>query len=80
MLARKKRTTKVALVKATKHKANQATDEVRLGNRNHGLAGSQRGNSDNKTAQTLLSLLKTYQPRKEIRAPVKRLTFSLQKH
>ena len=31
-------------------------------------------------AQTLLSLLKTYQPRKEIRAPVKRLTFSLQKH
>ena len=24
--------------KATKHKANQATDEVRLENRNHGLA------------------------------------------
>ena len=26
------------LVKATKYKVNQATDEVRLGNRNHGLA------------------------------------------
>ena len=33
-----KRTTKVALVKATKHKANPATDEVREENRNHGLA------------------------------------------
>ena len=33
-----KRTTKVALVKATKHKANPATDEVRVENRNHGLA------------------------------------------
>ena len=31
-------TTKVALVKATKHKANPATDEVRVENRNHGLA------------------------------------------
>ena len=47
-------------VEATKHKANQATDEVRLGNRNHGLAWSQSGNSDNKTVQTLLSLLKSY--------------------
>ena len=73
-------TTEVALVKATKHKADPATYEIRVENRNHGLAGSQRGNSDNKTAQTLLSLLKTYQPRKEIRAPVKRLTFSLEKH
>ena len=34
-------TTKVALVKATKHKANPATDEVREENRNHGLAWSQ---------------------------------------
>ena len=33
-----KRTTKVALVKATKHKANPATDEVRVENRNHCLA------------------------------------------
>ena len=31
-------TTKVALVKETKHKANPATDEVREENRNHGLA------------------------------------------
>ena len=31
-------TTKVALTKATKHKANPATDEVREENRNHGLA------------------------------------------
>ena len=46
-----KRTTKVALEKATKHKANPATDEVRLENRNHGLAWSQSGN--NKTVQTL---------------------------
>ena len=35
-----KRTTKLALEKATKHKANPATDEVRLENRNHGLAWS----------------------------------------
>ena len=34
-------TTKVALVKETKHKANPATDEVRVENRNHGLAWSQ---------------------------------------
>ena len=33
--------TKVALAKATKHKANAATDEVRVENRNHGLAWSQ---------------------------------------
>ena len=31
-------TTKVAFAKATKHKANPATDEVRVENRNHGLA------------------------------------------
>ena len=31
-------TTKVALAKTTKHKANPATDEVRVENRNHGLA------------------------------------------
>ena len=30
--------TRVADVKATKHKANPATDEVRVENRNHGLA------------------------------------------
>ena len=30
--------TKVVLVEATKHKANPATDEVRVENRNHGLA------------------------------------------
>ena len=34
-------TTIVALAKATKHKANPATDEVRVENRNHGLAWSQ---------------------------------------
>ena len=34
-------TTKVALAKTTKHKANPATDEVRVENRNHGLAWSQ---------------------------------------
>ena len=49
-----KRTTKVALEKATKHKANPATDEVRLENRIHGLAWSHSGN--NKTVQTLLIL------------------------
>ena len=31
-------TTKAALVKATKHKANPATNEVRVKDRNHGLA------------------------------------------
>ena len=30
--------TRVALVKATKHKANPTTDEVRVDNRNHSLA------------------------------------------
>ena len=30
--------TNVALVKATKHKANAATNEVRVENRSHGLA------------------------------------------
>ena len=49
-----KSTTKLALEKATKHKANPATDEVRLENRNHGLAWSQSGN--NKAVQTLLML------------------------
>ena len=49
-----KRTTKLALEKATKHKANPATDEVRLKNWNHGLAWSQSGN--NKPVQTLLML------------------------
>ena len=39
------------LKKTTKHKANPASDEVRLENRNHGLAWSQSGN--NKTVQTL---------------------------
>ena len=42
---------KLALEKATKHKANPATDEVRLENQNHGLAWSQSGS--NNTVQTL---------------------------
>ena len=46
-----KGTIKLALEKATKHKANPATDEVRLENRNHGLAWSQ--SSNNTTVQTL---------------------------
>ena len=52
------------------HKANAATNEVRVENRNHGLAWSQSGN--NKTAQTLLSfIIRKLLPRKEIRrAPV----------
>ena len=67
-------TTKVALVKATKHNAVPATNEIRVENRNHVLAGSQSGN--NKTVQTLLSFIVQkllILPRKEIRAPVKRL-------
>ena len=75
-------TTKVALVKANKHKVNQATNEVRVQNRNHSLAWSQSGN--NKTFQTLLSFItdcnQKLLPRKEIRAPVKRLRLSLEKH
>ena len=42
-LSPRQSTTKVALVKATKHKPNLATDEVRVENRNHGLAWSQSG-------------------------------------
>ena len=45
--------TRVALVKATKQKANSATDEVGVENRNHGLAWSQIGN--NRTVARLLS-------------------------
>ena len=41
-----KRTTKVALVKATKLKANPSTNEVRVENRNYGLAWSQSGNQN----------------------------------
>ena len=50
--------TRVALVEATKKKANPATDEVRVENRNHGLAWSQSGN--NRTVARLLSLFKSY--------------------
>ena len=53
-----KQITRVALVEATKQKANPATDEVRVENRNHGLAWSQSGN--NRTVARLLSLFKSY--------------------
>ena len=43
---------RVALVEATKNKANLATDEVRVDNRNHGLVESQSGN--NRTVARLL--------------------------
>ena len=36
--ARAEQITRVALVEATKQKANPATDEVRVESRNHGLA------------------------------------------
>ena len=45
-------TTRVVLVKACENKANPATDEVRVGNRNHGVAGScliRKGNTCNRT-------------------------------
>ena len=44
-------TTKVALVKATKHKLNPATDEVRVEKRNHGLAWS---NENERTFQSII--------------------------
>ena len=47
-------TTKVALVKATKHKANPATDEVRVENRNHGLAWSKSGNNKTVTLHSYI--------------------------
>ena len=69
-------TTKAALVKATKHKANPATNEVRVKDRNHGLAWSQSGNS--KTVQTLLSfIIQKLLPGKEIHAADKRLIILL---
>ena len=49
-------TTRVAFVEATKYEANPATDEVRVENRNHGLAWPQKGN--NGTVARLLSLFK----------------------
>ena len=57
-----KQITRVALVEATKQKANPATDEVRVENRNHGLAWSQSGN--NRTVARLLSLFKSYHQRR----------------
>ena len=48
-----KKVTRVAHVKATKHKANLATDEVRVENRNYVLALSESGN--NRTVARLLS-------------------------
>ena len=50
--------TRVSLVEDTKQKANLATDEVRVENRNHGLAWSQSGN--NRTVARLFSLFKRY--------------------
>ena len=44
---------RVALVKATKHKANPATGEARVENQDHGLARSQSGN--NRTVARLLN-------------------------
>ena len=38
LATRREQLIKVALVKATKHKANPKTDEVLVENRNHGLA------------------------------------------
>ena len=61
------RTTIVPLVKATKNKANLATDEVHMENRNHGLAWTDSGNNRtdtrllikaNSKVVTKLSLLK----------------------
>ena len=49
--------TRVAVVEATKKKANPATDEVRVENRNHALAWSQSGN--NRIVARLLSLFKS---------------------
>ena len=49
--SRHKREQVIALEKATKHKANPATDEVLLENQNHGLAWPQNGS--NNTVQTL---------------------------
>ena len=72
-------TTKVSLLQSTKHKADTATNEVRVENRNHGLAWSESGN--NKTVQTLLSfIIQKLLSRKEIRTPVKRLILSWEKH
>ena len=50
--------TRVALVEASKKKANLATDEVRVEKWNHGLAWSTNGN--NRTVAKLLSLFKSY--------------------
>ena len=63
--------TRVALVEVTKKKANPATDEVGVENRNHGLAWSQSGNN-----RTVARLIQKLSPREELRAPVQRLTLS----
>ena len=72
-----KQITRVALVEATKQKANPATDEVRVENRNHGLAWSQIGN--NRTVARLFKLIQKLSPTEELRAPVQRLTLSPEK-
>ena len=57
-ITRAEQITRVALVEATKKKANPATDEIGVENRNRGLAWSQSGN--NRTVARLLSLFKSY--------------------
>ena len=52
--------TRVALVEATKKKANPATDEVRVENRNHGLFSAWSQSENNRTVARLLSLFKSY--------------------
>ena len=75
-----KNNTEVALLKATKYKANPATNEVHMENQNHGLAWWQSGQSGNNNSPNTVKLIQKLLSRKKIHAPVKRLILSLEKH
>ena len=65
--------TRVALVAVTKKKANPATDEVRVENRNHGLAWSQCKVEITEQSQGCYKckLFQKLSPREELRTPGK---------
>ena len=69
--------TRGGLVEATKQKANPATDEVRVENRNHGLAWWSQSSNNRTVARRYWSQMLS--PREVLRAPVQRLTLSLEK-
>ena len=68
------------MVAETKHKANPATDEVCVENWNHGLAWSAEHKVAIKKQSKVCYACSKAITKEKLRAPVKRLTLSLEKH